>query len=213
MSYYSSKLGKYLLAILVACVVLAAVSLIARVADVPTPINVTVCDLVHRPLDFENKHIRIQGRARFAFEISALVDKTCPADNKLAGIIWLDFGDNSYEIVKYYRGWSIMDFVRASNAGELKGEGPSVAWQTASAVTPLDPAKRDAFFQVLKERPARMSDKDVVVTIIGRFDFAGGGLLIYTRDKHLLFMSGFGHINGYSGRIVVESIELIKNNK
>jgi hypothetical protein len=203
----------FLRAILVACIIFAGVAFIARAADVSTPINVTLCDLVRRPLDFENKHIRIQGRARFIFEVRALVDDNCPADNQISGMIWLDFDESFYKILKYSRGWSWMDYARAVNAGELKGEGPSVAWQTASAVAPLEPDKISAFFQALKKRRGRKVDKDVLVTIVGRFDFAGGGLLVYTQDKNFTFATGFGHINGYSRRIVIESIELVKKKK
>jgi hypothetical protein len=165
---------------------------------------------VRRPLDFENKHIRIQGKARFFFEMEALVDDNCPADNRISGMIWLDFDESPYKILKYNRGWSWMDYVRAVDAGELKGEGPSVAWQTASVVAPLGPDKIAAFFQALKKRRGRKVDKDVFVTIVGRFDFAEGGLLVYAQDKKFTYANGFGHINGYSRRIVIESIELAK---
>jgi hypothetical protein len=189
--------------------ILAGTALIARATDVPTPINVSVCDLVRRPLDFKNKHIRVQGKARFVFEVRALVDENCPADNRIAGMIWLDFGDPD-NILKYFSGWTTRDYFLALKAGEVKGEETSVSWQTASAISPMEPGKISEFYKAFKKKSGAKANKDVLVTIIGRFDFTEKGLLIYTQDKGLTFKPGFGHMGRYSGRIAIESIELVK---
>jgi hypothetical protein len=205
----SPKTRKFLSTVIGICAILTGTALIARATDVPTPINVTVCDLVCRPLDFENKHIRVQGRARFVFEVQALVDETCPADNRIAGMIWLDFGDPD-NILKYFAGWTTSDYLLAIKAGEVKGEETSVAWQTASAISPMEPGKISKFYRAFRKKSGAKANKDVLVTIIGRFDFTEKGLLIYSQDKGLTFKPGFGHMNRYSGRIAIESIELVK---
>jgi hypothetical protein len=193
-------------------ITIVGIALIALAASLQTPIEATVCDLVRRPLDFANKQVRIQGRARFIFELRALVDDNCPSDGFTIGLIWLDFGDPE-KILKYFGGWNIVDYAKAWKAGQLNGENTPVAWQSASEVSPPEPGKISEFYQALKKKRGGKADKDVFVTIIGRFDFAEHGLLIYTQDRKLTFKPGFGHMGYYSRRIAIESIEFAKEKK
>ncbi len=205
----SPETRKFLSPVIGLCAILTGTALIARATDVRTPMDITVCDLVRRPLDFLDKRIRVQGKARFVFEVQALVDETCPADNKIAGMIWLDFGDPD-NILKYFGGWTTSDYLLAVKAGEVKGEETSVAWQTASPISPMEPRKISEFYRAFRKKSGVKAHKDVLVTIVGRFDFTEKGLLIYSQDKGLSFKPGFGHIGGYSGRIAIESIELVE---
>ena len=54
-------------------------------------VEATVCDLAQRPLEFENKHVRVRGTVKAGLEYFGLSDDACPRANSTGGGIWLDF--------------------------------------------------------------------------------------------------------------------------
>jgi len=52
-----------------------------------------------------------------------------------------------------------------------------------------------------------VKDRDTpTITVVGRFDYDDSGRLIYTKAGDFMFGRGFGHLNGFTSRIVVEHI-------
>jgi hypothetical protein len=166
-------------------------------------VDVTVCDLVERPLEFTNKHVRVRGTVHDGPEFSVVIADACPSNGTTSGNIWLEQPGYD-EILMYDRGWSAQKFIQAVKSGQLKGEGPPVVWQIPVPLTPLDQKQMKAVHRVVKKNPHR----GVQVVITGRFDFAGDGLLIKSGHAGFEFKAAFGHLNCCSQRIVLEHIEL-----
>ena len=171
-------------------------------------IDVKFCDLLLRPLEFANRHIRVRG-AFADGSYNLLEDKKCflPANTNLT--IWLKLPligvlQPDDDIVAFVRGWSAGKFVRAARNGEFKGNGPQVVWQLPSPLMVLDKEHWNAIKAILGE-----DKQDVTVVVVtGRFDFAGDGLLVKSKDGHFEFVGGFGHMGSWNWRIVVERIDL-----
>ena len=172
-------------------------------------IEVTVCDLAQRPQDFENRHVRVHDIIQTGPEFLGFTYNACPSiPNKNGNAIWLDFpGDflTEDEFHKYYRGWSLERYVQAVHSGELRGDGPSVPWQTPLPLASPDHKEMKRLSRALK----RAKDRGVEAVVTGRFDYSGSGLLVQSSGGALSFLPGFGHLNCCSGRIVVERIEVV----
>src|SRR5438034_10434201 len=148
----------------------------------PDIIEASVCDLAQRPLEFANKHVRTRGTVQEGPEYFGLSDDACPSGDGVGGGIWLDLPGQD-DISKYYRGWSTQRFIQATKSGELHGDGPAVSWQTPISLAPLDPPQRERLSRAL----AGSQHRAVNVIVTGRFDYAGGGLLIMTSDGRFSF--------------------------
>src|SRR5207249_12232344 len=96
-------------------------------------------------------------------------------------------------------------FVRAVKSGELQGDGPPVRWQTSTSLVPLEPKDQ----ALLSGALGRSQGRGVRVIITGRFDYAGGGLLIKSSKGEFSFMPAFVHLNCCSRRIVLERVEVL----
>lgn len=119
-----------------------------------------------------------------------------PTDSRAAGLIWLESKDDG--ITRYYSGWSIDEFVKMVKTGDLDSRAANVNWIVPATVTPISEAELKTLAQSLKPRSPRKA------TVVGRFDYVGKGRLVYGRDGRTTFTIGFGHMNGFSRRIVLE---------
>lgn len=161
-------------------------------------IDTTLCDLVDRPLAFANKHVRVRGKVEAGYEYFGLVDDRCDSTSGNAPSVWLEHTPVD-DAESYARGWSMKDFIRAVTLGELTGDGPPVTWETPSPLRVLDEHQRHALTRAL--RPSAR------VVVIGRYDYAGDGLLVKSRDGHFSFRLAYGHLNCCPGRLVPEAVE------
>jgi hypothetical protein len=165
-------------------------------------IDVTLCDLVDRPLEFANKHVRVRGKVKAGYEYSGLTDDRChPASGQVPSV-WLEnIPDTPVDDAETYaRGWSMEQFIKATKFGELSGDGPPVTWETPSPLRALDEDQRRALTHALTPG-AR-------VVVIGRYDCAGDGLLVRSRDGRFSFRKAYGHLNCCPGRIVPEAVDM-----
>ena len=193
--------------ILLAGLVVGAVTNPSAALRLPSDIvEATVCDLAQHPLEFENRHVRVRGTLETGPEYFGLGDDACPSANSMGAGIWLDFQDDD-EIFKYYRGWSAQRFVQAAKLGELHGDGPAVSWQTPVPLAPLDPKQKKCLLSASDEAQHRAPS----VIITGRFDYAGGGLLVKSSQGPYSYKAAFGHLNCCTGRIVLEQVEVLDN--
>ncbi len=165
-----------------------------------TAVEVTFCELVAHPESYDNRHVRVTTRVVAGFETSALYDEACPTDNGIAGHIWLDAKDDGTS--SYYVGWSMSDFVQAARAGQLNAGGPDVEWKVPSPVS----RPPEAHTRALDRALSKSHDHLVWATVTGRFDFAGRGRLSRSRGGQLGFAPGFGHLNSFSRRVVMEDV-------
>jgi hypothetical protein len=171
--------------------------------DTPVVIvDTTVCDLLNRPLEFANKHVRVRAATENGSVLSPVDDEcTAPPSTNLS--IWLETTQYR-DIAMYDRGWSIQRFIQALGAGLLKGDGPNVAWQVPAALIPLDPEQWKTVSHALDESHRER----IQVIVTGRFDYAGDGLLVKSPDGHFQLWGGFGHLGSWPQRIVLERIQV-----
>jgi len=163
----------------------------------------TTCDLVLRPADFQNKLVRVKGLAQAGFEVLALVDENCPADNMTAGVVWLTREGSG--VVKYSGGWSLRDFLEGSRNGQLDVQTWNHTW-----VIPLQvPIVEDDQSRRFAKRLRRSNGGLVEVVLLGRFDFAPHGMVTMRLDGRYYFSSGFGHLGGYSKQLVIARVESV----
>jgi hypothetical protein len=195
--------SKSILAILVP-VVASTVVVIGR--DPSVVADATACALIEHPLEFANRHVRVGGTVTVGYEFFGLMDEACPSDNTSSGRIWLDDRD---DLRAYSRGWSWQRFFAAIQAGQLQGDGPRVDWETPTPVTPIDQTQLKRLYRALNKRHLHQ----VHAKVIGRSDYAGDGLLMKSPDGHFTLQTGFGHLNGCSGRIVLESVEVVDDRR
>ncbi len=184
---------------------LAAIMLVAAPAAAEQaasqPVPVSFCQLVEGASDYDNRRVALAGEIAAGFETFALVDKSCPTDNRAAGMIWLDTkGDG---VARYYVGWSIEDFMRAVKTHVLDSQAATLDWRVPIPVSAVPRAELDALDAALKRSEV------VRASVTGRFDFVSRGRLTQGADGRLDFSVGFGHLNGFSRRIVVEHIAAI----
>ena len=180
-----------------------ATSMIAAPSAPPEIADTTLCDLVNRPLEFANRHVRVRGTVEVGLEYFGLSNDACSSARSTGARAWLDVAGED-EAFTYARGWSMQRFVKATVSGELAGAGPPVHWQTPSKLAPLDDQQRDALRRAL----AASKETGVKVIVTGRFDYAGDGLLIRSSDGHFSLQSAYGHLNCCPARIVVEKAEV-----
>jgi len=173
----------------------------------PDIVDVKVCDLLTRPLEFANRHVRVRGTFPDG-DYQLLQDRSCtpPAHtNETVSLRWPFLGvpQPDDDMVLFDRGWSAQRFIRALKTGQLDGNGPDVVWQTPAPLTALNQARWEHVKNALANDQGTV---EVVVT--GRFDFAGDGLLVKSKDGHYQFVGGYGHLGSWTRRIVVERIDL-----
>jgi hypothetical protein len=179
-------------------------SSIAR-AEEPAPVDVSVCALLTRPLDFENTHVRVRGTVVVGPESFALVDASCSSNTTLFDQVWLDQPEDDH-LGKYSRGWSGADYMRALASGQLSGSGPETSWQIPLPVGPLNRKRLHRLYRAIDENDCPQAD----AIITGRFDFAGGGLLVLSRRGSYELVGGFGHLSGFERRIVMEDVRVVR---
>jgi hypothetical protein len=163
--------------------------------------SVSFCQLVEHPSEYENKRVSLTAQIASGFETFALVDAACPTDKRVTGLIWLDTKDDG--VAKYYGGWSLSDFAQAVKAGDLDARAAVLDWKLPAPVASAMRPELDAVHLALG------SKKPVRALVVGRFDFVDKGRLAYGRDGRLVFSAGFGHLNGFSRRIVIERIAVV----
>jgi hypothetical protein len=119
------------------------------------------------------------------------------------------------DIEKYEPGWSMQRYVKAVKSGDMREDGPDRTW---TVPLPLEtPSSRE--LEAAHVAVTKSGDRGVEVVVTGRFDFVGAahgdsilggpdGLLVKKKSGHFVFQGGFGHLNGWSQRIVLEHIEV-----
>jgi len=161
--------------------------------------DATVCDLLEHPLEFANRHVRVQAVVVSGPEFFGLAYVDCLSAR---GRIWLERAGDDDDISKYDRGWSVHEFVRAGTSGQLNES--SIAWQVPVRVRPLDKKELKSLYRALR----RSRGEGVEAVVEGRFDSAEGGLLVPSDQGGFSLFSAFGHLNCCTSRIVVEHVEV-----
>lgn len=161
----------------------------------------SVCEAMQNSASLRNSIVRVRGRVISGFEVFALVSDECRFDSRLSAMIWLETPSSNDS--EYADGPSLSEFARAAGEGRLGELERSRTWTLPIPVTFL----RDEQWRRMHRRSD--SGRTVHATFTGRLDFAPANLLLRSPNGRLSLSGGFGHMNGYSRRLIIQRVESV----
>jgi len=173
-------------------------------AQAAAPVDTTVCDVVKNPASFDGKMVRIKGTVVAGFDEFVIKDATDPNCGFQVNGIWLSYPQGS----KAKSGpVAIMTAQPAHNfAGTVKTP-------TRTPVT-LDKSKDfKQFDSLLAQSHQKGADMclgcaryEVTATLVGRLDGVADALVKRDASGKIVGLGGFGNMNAYPARLVLESV-------
>jgi hypothetical protein len=168
------------------------------------PVDTTVCDVVKKPEAFDGKIVRVKGTVIAGFDefvITDAADSNCgfPVD-----AIWLDYPPGT----KGKAGPAAMLTIQPA-----KNFTGTITPPTRAAVT-LDKSKDfKQFDSLLAQRHEKGADMclgctryEVTATLVGRLDSVADATLKRDAAGKIVGFGGFGNMNAYPARLVLESV-------
>jgi hypothetical protein len=166
-------------------------------------VDSTVCDILANPQSFDGKIVRIKAVAIAGFEEFALKGEGC---NQMVNAIWLSYPEGT----KGKAGPAA--FLRL----QLAKNHPATIVNVSRAPIMLDKNKDFKDFDNFLSTPAKTSalclgcvKSMVAATFVGRLDGAKDVGLIRDSGGKVIGLGGFGHLNRYSARLVLQSVSEI----
>ncbi len=173
-------------------------------AQATAPVDVSVCDVVKKPQAFNGQIVRIKGTVVAGFDEFVIADSTDPNCGFLVNAIWLDYPAGT----KGKAGPAAMVTIQPAKnfAGKLT---PA----TRTAVT-LDKSKDfKQFDSLLAQKHEKGADMclgctryTVAATLVGRLDSVADATLQRDSSGKIVGFGGFGNMNAYPARLVLESV-------
>jgi hypothetical protein len=168
------------------------------------PVDVNVCDVVKSPASFDGKMVRIKGTVVAGFDEFIIKDSTDPNCGFQENGIWLSYPQGS----KAKSGAVAM--VTVQPAHNFAG-----SWK-APARTPVTLDKSKDFKQfdsLLTQSHQKGADMclgcahyEVTATLVGRLDGVANAMLKRDTSGKVVGFGGFGNMNAYPARLVLESV-------
>jgi hypothetical protein len=178
------------------CVVFPS-SLSAQVVDS------TVCDILSNPPSYDGKIVRIKGVVIAGFEEFAVKGTDC---NQTVNAIWLSYPEGT----KGKAGPAA--FLRL----QLGGNHPATVTNVSRTPVTLEKNKDFKDFDNLLSTAAKTSGLclgcvkfTVTATLVGRLDGAKETGLIRDSGGKVIGLGGFGNLNRYRARLVLQSVSAI----
>jgi hypothetical protein len=177
---------------------------------IPSPLSAqimdsTVCDILANPQSFDGKIVRIKGVVIAGFEEFAIKGSGC---NQMINAIWLAYPEGT----KGKAGPAA--FLRL----QLGKNHPAAVTNVSRAPVTLDKNKGFKDFDNLLSTPAKTNGLclgcvkfTVTATLVGRLDGAKDTGLIRDSGGKVIGLGGFGHLNRYSARLVLQSVSEISS--
>ncbi len=165
-------------------------------------VDTTVCNILDNPQSFNGKIVRIKGTVYAGFDQFVVKGADCGLNvNKN---IWLSYPEGT----KAKAGPAVM--VHLQPAQNFAGGVPAVE---RTPVT-LDTKNKDfKQFDSLVATPYKKGGMclgcnryDVTATLVGRLDAVANAAIPYDKAGKIVGFGGFGHMNAYSARLVLESV-------
>ena len=165
-------------------------------------VDTTVCNILDNPQSFNGKIVRIKGTVYAGFDQFVVKGADCGLNvNKN---IWLSYPEGT----KAKAGPAVM--VHLQPAQNFAGNVPAVE---RTPVT-LDTKNKDfKQFDSLVATPYKKGGMclgcnryEVTATLVGRLDAVEKAAIPYDKAGKIVGFGGFGHMNAYSARLVLESV-------
>jgi hypothetical protein len=168
------------------------------------PVDTTVCDVMKKPAAFDGKIVRIKGTVIAGFDEFVIADATDPNCGYMVNAIWLDYPAGT----KGKAGPAAMVVVQPA-----KNFSGTVTPPTRAAVT-LDKSKDfKQFDSLLAQKHEKGLDMclgctryTVTATLVGRLDSVADATLKRDAAGKIVGFGGFGNMNVYPARLVLESV-------
>jgi hypothetical protein len=163
----------------------------------------TVCDILANPQSFDGKIVRIKGVVIAGFEEFAVKGSGC---GQAINAIWLAYPEGTEG--------------KAGPAAllrlQLAKNHPAVVASVSRAPVTLDKNKEFKDFDNLLSTPAKTKGMclgcvkfTVTATLVGRLDGAKDTGLLRDSGGKVIGLGGFGHLNRYTARLVLQSVSEI----
>ena len=173
-------------------------------AQAAAPVDTTVCDVVKKPQAFDGKMVRIKGTVAAGFDAFVIKDAADPNCGYPVSVIWLSYPPGT----KGKAGPAAMLVVQPARNFTGKYTPP-----TRAAVT-LDKSKDfKQFDSLLAQKHERGADMClgctryvVTATRVGRLDGVADASLKYDASSKIVGFGGFGNMNAYPARLVLQSV-------
>src|SRR5580700_8352862 len=168
-------------------------------------VDTTVCDILAEPQSFDGKIVRIKGIAIAGFEEFAIKGTGC---SQAVGAIWLAYPEGT-------RGKA----GPAATLGLQFGKNhPAVVSNVSRTPVAIDKNKEFKEFDKLLSTQAKSDGLclgcvkfTVAATFVGRLDGTKDAGLSRNAGGKVTGLSGFGNLNGYSARLVLQSVSEISS--
>jgi hypothetical protein len=163
--------------------------------------DATVCEILANPASFNGKTVRIKGTVIAGFDEFVIKDSSC---NQPVNAIWLAYPAGT----KAKAG--PVAFVQL----QLAKNNPSALNNQIRAEAKLDKNNKDfKQFDSLLSTPAKVSGMclgcarySVTATLVGRLDGTKDATLVRDASGKVISADGFGNMNRYAARLVLESV-------
>ncbi len=163
-------------------------------------VDTTVCDVLKDPASFNGKIVRIKATVVAGFDQFVIQDQTC---HHAVNTIWLSYPEGT----KAKSG--PVAIVQLQPAKNFAGTVPS---SPRTPVT-LDKSKDFKQFDSLLSTPHKTSAMclgcaryRVNATLVGRLDGVASAELTKDASGKIVSLGGFGNLNAYSARLVLQSV-------
>ncbi|HVN92068.1 MAG TPA: hypothetical protein VMT38_00155 [Terracidiphilus sp.] len=173
-------------------------------AQSTAPVDVAVCDVVKKPEAYNGKIVRIKGVVVAGFDEFVIKDAPDPNCGYLVNAIWLDYPAGT----KGKAGPAALLTIQPARNFSGKYTPP-----TRAAVT-LDKSKDfKQFDSLLAQKHEKGADMclgctryEVGATLVGRLDSVADATLQRDSSGKIVGFGGFGNMNAYPARLVLESV-------
>lgn len=168
------------------------------------PVDTTVCEVMNKPAAFDGKIVRIKATAMAGFDQFAIKDAADPNCGYPVNVIWLDYPAGT----KGKAGPAALVTVQPARNFTGKYTPP-----TRTPVT-LD---KNSDFKQFDSALARKHEKgldmclgctqnEVTAVFVGRLDGVAEAGLTYDASGKIVGFGGFGNMNAYPARLVLQSV-------
>jgi hypothetical protein len=185
--------------------VLALAVLAAATMARAQAVDTTVCDILKNPTAFNGKTVRVKGTVVAGFDQFVIRGADC---GQRVDAIWLDYPEGT----KAKSGpAAVLELQTAKNSTETV----TAAGQAAGGAAPTLDAKSKDFKQFDSLLAAQWKGNGmclgcaknmVTATLTGRLDAVVNAMLRRNDAGKLIGFDGFGNLNAYNARLVIESV-------
>ena len=188
--------------LILACMILAfSCDLYAQAA---APVDTTVCDVVKKPQAFNGQIVRIKGAVVAGFDEFVIKDSTDPNCGYPVNAIWLAYPPGT----KGKAGPAAMLVIQP--ARNFTGKFTPAARTPVTLVKSKDFKQFDSLLAQKHEKGADIclgcSRYEVTATLVGRLDSVADATLKRDASGKIIGFGGFGNMNAYPSRLVLESV-------